>query len=70
MSQIIKDLEDSMDNEDSRIKLYELLNSYSDKQIKDLQKYYEKQGYKVDEADLKNNLVILMESLAMDSLGI
>ena len=64
MSKLIQEIENCLNNSDANMNLYNLLNSYSDSDIKDLKEYYRKLGYEVDDTDLRNSLVGLMESLS------
>lgn len=64
MSKLIQEIENCLNNSDANMSLYNLLNSYSDSDIKDLKEYYRKLGYEVDDTDLRNSLVGLMESLS------
>lgn len=65
MSKLIQEIENCLNNSDANMSLYNLLNSYSDSDIKDLKEYYRKLGYEVDDTDLRNSLVGLMESLSI-----
>ena len=64
MSKIIQAITECLSSSSVGISLYNLLNSYSPQDLAELKEYFERQGYEIDETNLKDGLVSLMESLA------
>ena len=64
MSRLIQAINDCLSNSSASTSLYNLLNAYSAQDLAELKEHFERQGYQIDETNLKDGLVSLMESLA------